>query len=123
MNVLFMGDIILIVLALAALIVASYTDFKKREVANWVSFSLVIVAIILRTIVSILLYTNFLSIVLSVGMLLVFLLGFFFLLRNQKPWLEYIVAIIFMIIWFFTSSFHLDYIRPVFLIFGIFIIA
>jgi len=122
MNVLFIGDIILIVSALAALLVASYTDFKKREVANWISFSLVILAIILRTIVSIFVNTKLLSVLLALGMLLFFLLGFFFLLKNQKPWLEYVVSIIFIAIWFFTKSFNLDYLTPVFLVFGIFII-
>lgn len=37
-------DLFLIILAFLALIIASYTDLKKREVPNWLSFSLLAVS-------------------------------------------------------------------------------
>lgn len=122
MNIILISDIVLLVLALTALAIASYTDFKRREVANWLPFSLIIVAIIIRTMASILSSENFANIFLSLGLLLVFLLGFFFLLKNQRPWLEYAVAISFFVVWWFARRFNLDYLSGVFLIFGIFII-
>jgi len=122
MDLIFLSDIVLTVLALIALAIASYTDFKKREVANWISFSLIITAIIIRTIISVMVNQGVLSIFLSLGMLAVFLAGFFFLLKNERPWLEYVVAVIFIAIWFFSRTFHLNYLNPVFLFFGVFII-
>ena len=45
-------ELILIILALTALIIGSYTDFKIREIADWISFGLVFSALGVRLISS-----------------------------------------------------------------------
>lgn len=42
------SDIFLLVTAIMALIFASITDIKKREVPNWLSFSLIVIALAVR---------------------------------------------------------------------------
>jgi len=125
MNLIFLSDIILVALALIALVVASYTDFKKREVANWISFSLIIVALILRGIIEILTTDSFLIVGITFGLILVFLFGFYLYLKNTRPWLEYIMAIVFIGIWYLFDQylfFMNDYFISCFLTFGIFMI-
>lgn len=46
------SDIFLLVIALIALIFASVTDIKKREVPNWLSFSLIFTALTIRALAS-----------------------------------------------------------------------
>ncbi|MFH1823312.1 MAG: A24 family peptidase [archaeon] len=46
------SDILLISLAFIALVIGSITDIKKREIADWISFSLFAVALAIRGIVS-----------------------------------------------------------------------
>lgn len=53
MNVTFLSDILLAIITLIWLSVASMQDIKKREVANWLSFSLVIICLSLRAIASV----------------------------------------------------------------------
>lgn len=53
MNVIFISDILLAVTATIWLFIATIQDIKKREVANWLSFSLIIFAIAVRAIASI----------------------------------------------------------------------
>jgi preflagellin peptidase FlaK len=43
-----MLDIIIIITALIVLIIASIQDFKKREVMDWLNFSLIFFAVMLR---------------------------------------------------------------------------
>jgi len=123
MNLIFLSDVILTVLALICLIVASYTDFKKREVANWISFSLLIAALVIRTMVSIFLASNFLQVILSFILFILFVLGIFFYLKNEVPWLEFVIAIIFIGVWFFSGFLNLNiYLVSCFLAFGILVI-
>ena len=121
----FLSDIILVILALVALVVASYTDFKKREVANWISFSLLVVALVIRGIVAIAFATNFLTTIVSFLLVLLFLLGFFVYLKNSKPYLEYILGIVFIGLWYLFDQylfFMNDYLISCFLAFGIFVL-
>lgn len=53
MNVIFISDILLAAITLIWLSVASIQDIQKREVANWLSFSLIITSLSLRAIASI----------------------------------------------------------------------
>ncbi len=48
MDIIFIGDIFLVSLAFLWLIAASVTDLKKREVPNWLSFSLIFIALAIR---------------------------------------------------------------------------
>ncbi len=125
MNILFIGDIILVILALICLVVGSYTDFKKREVANWASFSLLIIAVVIRGIVSIFLANGFFSIIMTFLLLLLFLFGFFIYLRSTKPWIEYVIAILFILVWYLFGHYLFSispYFISCFLTFGIFMI-
>ena len=54
MSLVLISDIFLVVIALVSLIIASITDIKKREVADWLSFSLIAVALVTRLLVAIL---------------------------------------------------------------------
>jgi Flp pilus assembly protein protease CpaA len=125
MNLVFLSDIILVVLALICLAVASYTDLKKREVANWISFSLLVVAIVIRGMVTVITSVSVLIIIFSFVLMIVFLLGFYFYLRNDKPYLEYILAVLYIGVWYLFDQylfFMNDYLISCFLAFGIFII-
>lgn len=75
MNIL-ISDYFLFIAAILWLIVASLSDLKKREVANWLSFSLIAVALGVRAITSIITleYSYFLN-----GLLFAFI---FFILAN-----------------------------------------
>jgi len=48
MSIIFISDILLAVIALAWIIAAAIVDLKKREVPNWLSFSLIAIAIAIR---------------------------------------------------------------------------
>ena len=125
MNLVFLSDIILVVLAFICLVVASYTDIKKREVANWVSFSLLIAALVIRGIVGIVSTIGFGSIIMTFLLILLFFFGIFIYLKNEKPWIEYIIAILFIGVWYLFDQylfFMNDYFISCFLAFGIFII-
>lgn len=52
-GVIFLSDILLSIIALIWLTVATVQDIKKREVANWLSFSFIIIALITRAIAAI----------------------------------------------------------------------
>lgn len=125
MNLVFLSDIVLVVLALVCLVIASYTDLKKREVANWISFSLLIVAVIIRGLFVVITSTDALMIILSFALMSVFLLGFYLYLKNDKPWMEFIIAIVYIGIWYLFDQklfFMNDYLISCFLTFGIFIV-
>ena len=51
-----MIDLFLLILGLIWLIVASIQDIKKREVANWLSFSLIAFALVYRAFYSVLFF-------------------------------------------------------------------
>jgi len=51
-NIIFIADILLISIAFIWLVAASITDLKKREVPNWLSFSLIAIAFIIRILAS-----------------------------------------------------------------------
>jgi archaeal preflagellin peptidase FlaK len=53
MNIILLSDLILTSIAIIWLIAASVTDIKKREVADWLSYSLIAVAVATKTIISI----------------------------------------------------------------------
>jgi len=53
MDILTISDIFLVVIAFLWLITASFIDIKKREIPNWLSFSLLAIAFALRLMVSI----------------------------------------------------------------------
>lgn len=53
MNIIEISDILLISIALLWLIAASVTDIKKREVSNWLNFSLIAIAFSIRLLASI----------------------------------------------------------------------
>ena len=53
METFLLADIILAAIAVAWLFAAAMQDLKKREVANWLSFSLIIIALAIRAIASI----------------------------------------------------------------------
>lgn len=53
MNAIFAADIFLVATAFVYLAIASYTDIKKREVPDWLSFSLIAIALFTRLIASI----------------------------------------------------------------------
>src|SRR3989338_7504633 len=57
-----MTDIFLLLFAFAYLVIASISDLKKREVANWLSFSLIIFVIAYRLFYA-LLFNNFMFLV------------------------------------------------------------
>lgn len=125
MNLVFLSDVVLVVLALVALVVASFTDLKKREVANWVSFSLIVVAVAIRGIVGILISVSVWSVILTFALVLVFLFGLYLYLKNDKPYLEYIFGACFILIWYLFDQylfFMNDYFVSCFLTFGIFMI-
>ncbi len=52
-EVIFLSDVLIAAIALIWVFVATIQDIKKREVANWLSFSLIIIALSLRAIASI----------------------------------------------------------------------
>ncbi len=54
MEIIFLSDVLLAAIALIWLFVAVMQDIKKREVANWLNFSLLIIALAIRAIASIL---------------------------------------------------------------------
>ncbi|MEM4703097.1 MAG: A24 family peptidase [Candidatus Pacearchaeota archaeon] len=54
MQAIFLADIIVTVIATIWLITACVTDIKKREVADWLSFSLIAIALTIKTITSLL---------------------------------------------------------------------
>ena len=54
MNLIFVSDVFIIVTSLIVLVVASITDIKKREVANWLVFSFLAVMLALRVLIWIL---------------------------------------------------------------------
>ena len=58
MNIILLADVILTSIAIIWLIAASTTDIKKREVADWISYSLIAIALVTKTILSIIL-SNF----------------------------------------------------------------
>jgi len=53
MELLLIGDIFLCCLAFIALVIASITDIRKREVPNWLSFSIIAIAFAVRAIFSV----------------------------------------------------------------------
>ena len=124
MNLIFLSDFIFAVLSLICLAFASYTDFKKREVANWISFSLLTVALVIRGIVGIALSSTFVMTLASFFLVLIFVVGFFIYLKNDKPWLEYIIAAFFIGIWVLFRNFVPvnEYLISCFLTFGIFVV-
>lgn len=76
-------DIILIILALLALIFATITDLKVKEVPDWLSYSLIFSAFSIRLIASIT-YTNYLYFLYAIlGFAAMFLLGTVFYYSKQ----------------------------------------
>jgi predicted neutral ceramidase superfamily lipid hydrolase len=59
MNLIFVSDIVLVAVALMWVAIASAVDIKKREVPNWISFSLVAIALAIRGIAAILAHQPF----------------------------------------------------------------
>ncbi len=53
-TIIFISDILLISIAIAWLFAACITDIKKREVPNWLSFSLITIAFAIRVLASVL---------------------------------------------------------------------
>lgn len=53
MDILILSDIFLVAIALVWLATASFIDIRKREIPNWLSFSLIAIAFALRLITSI----------------------------------------------------------------------
>lgn len=77
-------DIILIILALTALIIATITDIKIKEVPDWLSYSLIFSAVIIRLIASIT-YNNYLYFLYAIlGFMTMFIIGTFF--YHTKQW-------------------------------------
>jgi prepilin signal peptidase PulO-like enzyme (type II secretory pathway) len=76
-------DIILVFIALIFLIIASYHDIKTREIPDYISYSLITIAILFSLIKSIY-FTTFSFIVQSLFGLLVFLLLSFFLYYTKQ---------------------------------------
>jgi Flp pilus assembly protein protease CpaA len=76
-------DIILLILALVALIAASITDLKIKEVPDWISFGLLISALIIR-IMGALIYNNFLYFLYTIaGFSAMFIIGTLFYYTRQ----------------------------------------
>ena len=108
METFLLADIILAATAVAWLFTAAVQDLKKREVANWLSFSLIIIALAIRAIASIVSFQpvnieNVKNIFLQIGGLLI--LPFNFTIKSAM------LQIIFMIkqINFILLSSHLYY--------------
>ena len=77
-----MMDLLLLIIALIALLIASYCDIKTREIPDWLNFSLIATALGIRTITSL---TQGWSILISglIGLALCFLLALFLYYSNQ----------------------------------------
>lgn len=76
-------DILLLILALLALIFASITDLKIKEVPNWISYSLLFSALMIRLIASIT-YNNYLYFLYAIlGFSAMFIIGTFFYYTKQ----------------------------------------
>lgn len=77
-----MMDLLLMIIALAALLAASYLDIKTREVPDWLNFSLIAAALGIRAITSV---TEGILVLISglLGLALCFLLALFLYYSNQ----------------------------------------
>lgn len=73
-----MIDIILATITIVYLLIGSYTDFKKREVADWISYSLIAIALIFRIIDS-LIQSSYIPILEGLAGLTIFLVISFIL--------------------------------------------
>ncbi|MEK6906953.1 MAG: A24 family peptidase [Nanoarchaeota archaeon] len=70
-----MNELVLVVISLIWLFFASYTDFKIREVPDWISYSLIIIGIAFYLIKS-LIFNNFIFIIQSLfSLLILYLIG------------------------------------------------
>jgi Flp pilus assembly protein protease CpaA len=125
MNIALISDIFLCTATLLWFVYASITDLRKREVANWVSMSLIFIALMVRSIVSIILGQ---SILVVLGLVVLFLLFFYLFVKEKPMWMQIVGAVILIAAGFLSRSFNsfnqISYLSTGFIAFGIlFIIA
>ncbi len=120
MDIILIPDIFLCVVALLWLVYASITDLRKREVANWVSLSLIFIALIIRSIVAVMLGQNILIVL---GFVVLFLLFFYLFVKEKALWIQIVGAAILVAAGFLSKSFNtfgsIDYLSTGFIAFGI----
>ncbi len=123
MDIILISDIFLCVVSLLWLVYASISDLRKKEVANWVSLSLMFIALIIRSIVSVMLGQ---SILIILGMMVLFLLFFYLFVKEKPIWIQIAGAIILIAVGFLSRSFNslgsVNYLSTGFIAFGIFFI-
>jgi Flp pilus assembly protein protease CpaA len=119
MNLILVSDIFLTIVALIWLAIASISDLKKREVANWLPFSLLLIALVTRTLVAIFLNNNFLNLFLIILMFVLVILFFYLFSKESSIWIQVTFAVLLIIVGIF---FKINYLSIGLIAFGIFFI-
>ncbi len=122
MNLALISDIVLCSIALLWLVYASISDLKKREVENWIPLSMMFIALIIRGIVSIILGQ---SILIVLGLIVLFILFFYLFVKEKPIWMQIIGSLVLIAAGILYNSLSSGpvYLSTGFIALGIFFIA
>ncbi len=122
-NLIFISDILLVSIAFIWLIAASLTDIKKREVPNWLSFSLIAIAFAIRSVAALISAGTLTNSLVVIALFLLALSFMYFIIKEFKLVFQFIFAIILIIIgYFLINNLEINYLSFSILFLGIFFI-